>query len=518
MAALYALAIAILTAYGANLLWLSYRHAAADGLREGVPPGTGASPDPPAQWPRVTVQLPLYNEPLVAERLIDSCAQLDYPRALLEVQILDDSSDETSGIAADRALYWQRRGVDVVHVRRLHRTGYKAGALANGLRLATGDYIAIFDADFVPESGFLRQVLPAFSDDRIGLVQARWGHLNAGASLLTRLQSVGLDTHFAVEQRARYASDCFLSFNGTAGVWRRPCIEEAGGWQADTIAEDLDLSYRAQLAGWRFKFLDEVEVPAELPSTMAGLRTQQFRWAKGSVETASKLLRPLWHSDASTRRKVQGSMHLTGHLVFPFVLLAAILHAPLLAAHRAGGGPGEFYFGWMALGLFGFVGFGLAQLLGQRSLYVDWPRRLGAIPAFMAGTIGLSISNTRAVLEALLGKRTPFVRTPKFGDRHQRKESAGGVDRAVSESSQLRRALREATVVHWLEACMLAYSLAGVWVLVSVGEWTALPFQLFFAAGFGLVVAASFRDEPDPRHMPRCDETVVSHTGAAPFP
>lgn len=506
IATIYAIAIAVLTAYGANLLWLSYRHARTDRLREGAVPEPGAFPEPPPAWPRVTVQLPLYNEPLVARRLIDACARLDYPRAKLEIQILDDSSDETTRIAAERATHWQHKGVDVMHVRRLQREGFKAGALANGLRLAQGEFIAVFDADFVPGSGFLRRVLPAFSDKNLGVVQARWGHLNAGASLLTRIQSIGLDTHFAVEQRTRCAANYFMSFNGTAGIWRRACIEDAGGWQSDTIAEDLDLSYRAQLAGWRFQFLDEVEVPAELPSTMKGLRTQQFRWAKGSVETASKLLRPLWASDESMRRKVQGTIHLTGHLVFPFVLLAAILHAPLLAYSNAGGRPGELYFGWMAVGLIGFAGFGLAQLLAQRFLYADWPRRLGAIPAFMAGTIGLSISNTRAVFEALAGKRTPFIRTPKFGNAPEQRPAGAASHLAGRDPSivDLHPTSSRMSVVKWLEVLMLVYSLGGGGILIAMEEWAALPFQFFFAAGFGLVVAATFQAQrPTAPHLSR---------------
>ncbi len=509
-------------AYGANLLWMAWRHAAADRLIEGPVPEPGAFPPPPPSWPRVTVQLPLYNESLVAERLIDACARLDYPRDRLEIQILDDSTDETPRIAAARAAYWQRKGVDVVHVRRRQREGFKAGALANGLRLARGDYVAIFDADFVPRSGFLRRLLPAFSDERIGVVQARWGHLNADASLLTRIQSIGLDTHFAVEQRTRYVSDCFMNFNGTAGIWRRSCIEDAGGWQADTIAEDLDLSYRAQLAGWRFTFLDDVEVPAELPATMTGLRTQQFRWAKGSVETASKLLRPLWTSDESVRRKLQGTIHLTAHVVFPFVLLAALLHAPLLAAHNAGGGPGAVYFGWMSLGLIGFAGFMLALTLAQRHLYVDWPYRLRLLPAFMAGTIGLSISNTRAVVEALVGKRTPFIRTPKFGDepdagraddragtRERRAPATGHTEpepgKATGNRQPAARQRGRLTGIGLLEIAMLVYLLGGVVYLSAVGEWAALPFQILFSAGFGLVVAATFSTERPPVGPARTD-------------
>ncbi|MEX2399884.1 MAG: glycosyltransferase [Rhodothermales bacterium] len=495
MSILYAISIGVLTAYGVNLLWLSYRFARTDMLKAGPVPEPGALPSPLPEWPRVTVQLPFYNEPLVAERLIDACARLDYPAEKLEIQVLDDSVDATPDIVASRVAFWQRRGIDMTHVRRFRRDGFKAGALANGLQLARGRLIAIFDADFVPQPDFLKRLLPVFADDRLGVVQARWGHLNADASLLTRLQSVGLDTHFAVEQRTRNRSDCFMNFNGTAGIWRRACIDDAGGWQGDTIAEDLDLSYRAQLAGWQFRFLDDVAVPAELPSTMSGLRTQQSRWAKGSIETARKLLGPLWASDMSSRRKIQGSVHLTAHAVFPFVLLAALLHAPLLASEHAGSGPGEMYFGWMALGLLGFAGFALAQVLAQRHLYVEWPRRLRFLPAFMAGTIGMCISNTRAVIEALIGRRSAFVRTPKFGDVGPEDDGREAPPQRDAESEPLAEPVRSPrwTLVALLEMAMLAYTVGGVVYLGVIGEWAALPFQILFAAGFGLVVLATFR-------------------------
>ena len=292
-----------------------------------------------------------------------------------------------------------------------------------------------------------------------------------------------------MEQLARRRADCFLHFNGTAGVWRRAAIVDAGGWQADTIAEDLDLSYRAQLAGWGIEFMGDVEVPAELPSTFEGVRTQQFRWTKGSVEAARKLLRSLWTSRESFRRKVQGTFHMTGHLVFPFVLLAGLLHVPMQAAAHAGGGPGQAYFGWMALGLVGFAGFTLAQVCAQRRLYADWPRRLGVLPVFMAGAIGMSIRNTIAVVEAFAGVSSPFVRTPKFGTA-----SSGG--RTAADRSRGRRQNGSAAlrIAYPLEFAMGVYSTAGVAYLLMTGQWDAVVFQLLFAAGFVLVAAATFRE------------------------
>ncbi len=482
LAALYAVSILVLTVYGLNLLWLAWGYARTDRLLDGpVPPADAPAPRPEAGWPGVTVQLPLYNEAHVAERLIDACARLDYPRRKLEIQVLDDSTDETVEIARRRVDHWQQRGLDIVHIRRAERTGYKAGALANGLRLARGEAVALFDADFVPPPDFLRRTVPALlEDEEVGMVQARWGHLNAEASLLTRLQAFGLDAHFAVEQAARQRTGCFINFNGTAGLWRRRCIREAGGWQGDTLTEDLDLSYRAQLAGWRFRFLPALEVPAELPVEMNALRTQQFRWAKGAVETARKLLGPLWRSGQPARVKLEGTAHLTAHLVFPFVLLAALTHAPLLLLKNLGYGPGAAYFALLGLGLVGFAGFFLAQLFAQRALYPDWPRRLALFPVFMAATMGLALSNTRAVAEALTGRRSAFVRTPKYSH-----------DSGAAPWWQSRYAALRLPPVVWGEALLAGYCVAGLGITVAYGEWAAVPFQALFAGGFALVAMAS---------------------------
>lgn len=479
---LYAVAIVMLTAYGGNLLWLSLFHAADEQLIEGSVPDPDTLPDPSDDWPVVTIQLPLYNEAEVAHRLIDACVDLEYPRHKLEIQVLDDSTDETVDRVAERVRYWQEQGVDVVHVRRDDRTGYKAGALANGLRLARGDFVAIFDADFVPDPDFLRRMMPHFfEDDALGMVQARWGHLNRDDSLLTQVQAFGLDAHFALEQHVRQRSDCFMNFNGTAGVWRRTCIEDAGGWEHDTLTEDLDLSYRAQLRGWTFKYVSTPEVPAELPPDMNALRSQQFRWAKGGIETALKLTGRLWRSDEPWRVKLEGTFHLSAHLAFPFILLAALTHAPLLLLQGIGHGPGELYFAAMGFGLVGFVGFFLAHLFAQRRLYPDWGRRLRLFPVFMAGTMGLSLSNTSAVWQAFHGTDTAFIRTPKYG--HDPDDGWW----------QSRYAVAELPTVVWGEALLALYCTTGLGVLIALGEWAAIPFQAFFAAGFALVTVSNLR-------------------------
>jgi cellulose synthase/poly-beta-1,6-N-acetylglucosamine synthase-like glycosyltransferase len=391
--------------------------------------------------------------------------------------VLDDSTDETTVLAAERVQYWQERGLDIVHIRRLDREGYKAGALQNGLRIARGDLIAIFDADFLPTPTFLRQMVPYFDNDKLGMVQARWGHLNADGSLLTRIQAFGLDAHFAIEQYVRNQSGCFMNFNGTAGVWRRACIEDAGGWQGDTLAEDLDLSYRAQLKGWQFRYLHDVEVPAELPVEINALRAQQFRWTKGAAETARKVMRILWRSDQPWRVKVEGTVHLTAHIVFPFVALAAVLHAPLLVLENLGRGPGALYFAIMGFGLLGFVGFFLAQLLAQRALYPDWRRRALFFPLFMAGSMGMALNNTRAIWQALRGKRSAFMRTPKYSET-QTQQGTWWTSRYADA--------RIPPVV-WLEGLLALYCLVGLVVIAAYGEWAAVPFQAFFALAFSLV-------------------------------
>lgn len=479
---LYAVAIAALTAYGGNLLWLSLVHARNEHLEEGPVPDPDDRPTPDDAWPVVTVQLPLYNEAEVARRLIDACATLDYPRSQLEIQLLDDSTDETSDRVARRVTYWQNRGVNITRVQRDDRTGYKAGALANGLRLARGELVAIFDADFVPNPDFLRRMVPHFfGDENLGMVQARWGHLNRDDSLLTKVQAFGLDAHFAIEQHARDLAGCFLNFNGTAGVWRRACIEDAGGWAHDTLTEDLDLSYRAQLCGWDFTYVPTVDAPAELPPDMNALRSQQFRWAKGGVDTALKLLGPLWRSDQSWQVTIEGTFHLTAHFTFPFILLAALTHAPLLLLEGLGRGPGEVYFALMSLGLVGFAGFFLAQLFAQRALHPDWRRRLHLFPVFLAGTMGLSLSNTNAVWQALRGTDTAFIRTPKYGAE------------ADDRWWQSRYAIAEVPRIVWGELGLALYSTAGLGVTIALGEWVAVPFQALFAAGFLLVTASSLR-------------------------
>ncbi len=486
----------ILLLFGVNLLLLAMAFANADRLRPGMAPPLGSasllSNRSPSELPTVTVQLPVYNERFVINRLIDACAALNYPRELLDIQVLDDSTDDTAVIAEARVSYWKERGVRILHIRRSDRSGYKAGALQQGLQFSNAQFIAVFDADFVPPPNFLLSVIPEFDQNEIGMVQARWGHLNADESLLTRIQSFGLDTHFAIEQRVRNLTGCFINFNGTAGVWRRACIDGAGGWSADTLAEDLDLSYRAQLGGWKFKFLSQTVAPAELPSEMNSFRAQQFRWTKGTTQTALKMLVPLWKSKFPLSVKLEGTVHLTAHLVFPMILLLALSHAPLLYVKSRTGLPNDLFFALLSIGFLGFVGFFLAQLLAQRELYPDWRRRMILFPAFMAGSMGLAVSNTRAIFQALRGQKSAFVRTPKLSN--ELRNSDGGAENAASTNSYLNQSL---PWIVWVEFGIFVYTLAGLLWLIASKQWIAIPFQALLVAGFGLVIGYSFYSARD---------------------
>ncbi|TDI69023.1 MAG: glycosyltransferase [Bacteroidetes bacterium] len=472
---LYAASIIILSIYGLNLLVLSLIQAFRELTKTGLPSagetGEPLGPDPP----HVTIQLPIYNEAHVVRRIIDACARLSYPRHRFEIQILDDSDDETSGIIADCVRRWKHEGIDMVHVQRNSRDGFKAGALKHGTALAKGDLIAIFDADFVPQTSFLEQTIPHFNEPNVGMVQARWGHINEDHSLLTRIQAFGLDAHFALEQRVRSATDCFINFNGTAGVWRRTCIEDAGGWSSETLTEDLDLSYRAQLKGWKFVYKPDIEVPAELPVSMNAFRDQQFRWTKGALQTARKTLGPLWKSSHPPRVKWEGTIHLSAIAVFPALALAALCHPALIVIRESGHGPGPTYFGFLSVGMIGLVGFFLAQVIAQRSLYTDWAHRLWNFPLFMSGGIGMSLNNCRAFLDVILGRQTEFVRTPKH-------DVLSEVGRDLWLQSPYTK--NQIPVIAYVEAIFALYSIIGLGYMIAVGAWTAIPFQIVFATGF----------------------------------
>jgi cellulose synthase/poly-beta-1,6-N-acetylglucosamine synthase-like glycosyltransferase len=421
---------------------------------------------------RVTVQLPIFNERYVVERLIDAVAALDWPADCLQIQVLDDSTDETTALARAAVARWREAGVDISLRRREDRAGFKAGALEAGLAEATGEFVAVFDADFLPPPDFLKQVMPHFSEG-VGMVQARWGHLNNDYSLLTRLQAVLLDGHFVIEHTARNRSGRFFNFNGTAGVWRTRCIRDAGGWQHDTLTEDLDLSYRAQMAGWGFVYLPGVVTPAELPVSLSAFKSQQHRWAKGSIQTALKLLPRILRSPQPAAIKLEAVAHLTANLAYPLMMLVALLIPPSLLV-RWRWQVSET--GWLDVTAFvlASLSVGVFYTVSQVSVYRDWRRRVALIPAVMALGIGMGVNQTRAVFEALAGRTSPFVRTPKSG---------------VTRRGE-RRAAAYRLRLGWgplLEGALSLYHLAGIGLAVSEGYYLALPFQLLFCLGFGYV-------------------------------
>ncbi len=415
---LYVAVSAVLLLYAANayyLIWacLSARRGLrkrnAEEFREGTEDLRQAK-----TWPLVTTQVPLYNEIAVAGRVIHAVAAMDYPAGRHEIQILDDSTDETCAVVDGVVASLQAQGVPIVVIRRTDRTGYKAGALAEGLLQCRGELIAIFDADFVPPTDFLRRTVPLLVARRdVGWVQARWGHLNEDGSCLTQAQAVGIDGHFAIDQIARSGTPgLFMNFNGTAGVWRKSAIADAGGWTADTLTEDLDLSYRAQLRGWRGVYLPDLVVPGELPADAAAFKSQQFRWAKGSLQTAIKLVPALFQSDVRLMAKIQAWFHLTHYAIHPFILLFALLSLPLVWLLPSG------WEGWGWANVL-IVGLSLAPSIfyatGQCLLHKNWPARLLRLPFLILAGIGLALSNSRAVYEAVNGKKSPFLRTPKQG-------------------------------------------------------------------------------------------------------
>ncbi len=468
----YYLVLGVLALYGAHrlvLVWRCWRHR-----------GRAAPPSaPPAEWPLVTVQLPLYNERYVVERLLAAVAALDYPADRLEIQVLDDSTDETSALAAAAVERLRARGLAAEHRRRGHRRGFKAGALADGLAEARGELVALFDADFVPAPDFLLATVPFFHDPAVGMVQARWDHLNRDASLLTRVQALLLDGHFAVEHRARHLAGCFFNFNGTAGVWRRQAIAGAGGWTGDTLTEDLDLSYRAQLAGWKFVYLPAVAVPAELPGETRSFKAQQRRWAEGSVQTARKLLPRILAARLPWRVKLEAGVHLTANLCYPLMVALSLLLFPAMLLRRDSSL-------WLVLcvDLPLFAAATLSVLGFYLASQVLLERRVGAaarlLPAVMALGLGLAPNNARAAVSGLRRRGGVFERTPKIGLEASSAGAAADRRYRVDRDPMLAS---EGILAGYLALCCAA--------AVASGMWLALPFLGLFLHGYSAMFVLS---------------------------
>ncbi len=465
--------LSLLGAHRLLMVLLYLRH------RKEAPRPAGAFPEPPF----VTVQLPLYNEKFVAPRLLEAAAALDWPREKLEIQVLDDSTDETREVVASKVEELRARGIPMVHLHRKERRGFKAGALAEGLEKARGEFVAVFDADFLPPRNFLKRTVPFFTDPRVGMVQARWGHLNRSHSLLTAVQAVLLDGHFLLEHTARNRSGRFFNFNGTAGIWRRRAIEEAGGWAHDTLTEDLDLSYRAQLAGWKFVYLPDLVVPGELPAEMNAFKSQQHRWTKGALENSRKLLPLLWKAPVPLKVKLEATIHMTSNLAYLCMLLVSLILLPVLSWRLA---HANTWLTWAADGFILLAATVSVLLFYALSQGVQGGRRLlrslFLFPLLMALGIGISLNNALAVLEGLAGKKSPFVRTPKTGGAPLGRRGPGQGDYQARIGP-----------LPWIEILLGLYILPAVALTASHGLWASAALVALFSGGFlyvGLLSAA----------------------------
>lgn len=433
--------------------------------------------------PIVTIQLPVYNEFYVIERLLENIVRINYPTEKLEIQVLDDSTDESKEKASKIIEKLRADGHNIYHITRKDRTGYKAGALKHGLESAKGEFIAIFDADFLPQSDWLIKTLPYFKNPEIGVVQTKWGHINRDYSLLTRVQAFALDAHFTLEQIGRNFKGHFINFNGTAGIWRKSCIIESGNWQSDTLTEDLDLSYRAQLNQWKFRYLDHVETPAELPITIAAARSQQFRWNKGGAETFGKIKQVLWQNRLiSPNTKFHGYMHLLNSSMFIGILLVAILSLPVLYIKHDTANI-EWYFIIASFFILTTLIFFICYWFMYKSIYgnrlKDFIKYLGMFLVFFSIAMGFSFHNTMAVLEGHLKKKSEFIRTPKFNIRTVKED--------WKNNKYLQKGIKPRNLIEGLLMVYFGFALYSAFVVTEGGDYGFFPFHLMLFLGFAYV-------------------------------
>ena len=461
------LGLSVFGAHRLRILWLYWRH------RKAEPQATGKFEN----LPDVTIQLPLFNEMHVVDQLLEAVSQLDYPREKLQIQILDDSTDDTQQVCEEGAARLRARGFEVEYRHRDNRTGFKAGALEEAMPTARGEFLLIFDADFMPPSDMLQKMIHHFSDDKVGMVQARWGHINKRDSLLTRLQAMMLDGHLVLEQTARSRGGFFLNFNGTAGIWRKSTILNAGGWEHDTLTEDMDLSYRAQMKGWRFVYLKDILVPAELPPDMDGFKSQQHRWTKGSIQVCKKILGTVWKSDAPLSVKLEATAHLAANFTYLLMFGVVVLMYPANFVFQNSWQKAllldlpVFFFASFSVILFYLTAQGAQRPWG-------WLRALPYLPLLLALGIGMSINNGKAVLEALFNQQSDFVRTPKYGQQAA----------PVRKRSKYKAAR---SVTFWIEFILAAYFTFLVGMALLKGNWLSVPFLAMFQFGFLYVVIGS---------------------------
>ena len=470
----YFLVMIVLASYGLHryvLVYLYYKHRKNR---------TTEPRERFAELPRVTIQLPIFNEQFVVDRLVDAVCRIQYPREKLDIQLLDDSTDETVDVARAVVERYAALGHPITYHHRTNREGFKAGALQAGMNSAKGEFIAIFDADFMPPEDFLLRTVHFFTDPKIGMVQTRWTHINRHYSFLTEVESILLDGHFVLEHGARSRSHVFFNFNGTAGMWRRAAIEEAGGWQHDTLTEDTDLSYRAQLKGWRFRYLQDVECPAEVPVEMTAFKTQQARWAKGLIQTSLKVLPNVMRSDAPLHIKIEAWFHLTANISYPLMIVLSVLLMPAMII--------RFYQGWFQmlyidLPLFMASTFSISSfyLTSQKELFPGkWLRTFLYLPFLMALGIGLTITNSKAVIEALLGVKSPFARTPKYR-----------VESKKDSAARAKKYRKRLGLVPWIELAIGCYFALTVWYAIVNENYFTVPFLCIFVLGYWYTGAMS---------------------------
>ena len=471
----YFIVMLILAFYGIHryqLVWLYYRNRKNE-AHSNLPPAHFEE----AQLPFVTIQLPIFNEQFVIDRLIDACCRLEYPRDRFEIQLLDDSTDETIGVARGIVERYAAGTADlapqpIYYIHRTNRHGYKAGALEEGLKVAKGQLIAIFDADFVPPPTWIMQVVHHFAVQGVGMVQTRWTHLNRDYSFLTQVEAILLDGHFVLEHGGRSRAGVFFNFNGTAGMWRREAIDEAGGWQHDTLTEDTDLSYRAQLKGWKFKYLQDVECPAELPIEMTAFKTQQARWAKGLIQTAKKILPTILRSKAPFHVKLEAWYHLTANISYPLMIVLSTLLMPAMII-RSWQGPLQMFLIDLPLFMASTMSVSSFYLVSQKELFPKtWYKTFLYLPFLMALGVGLTITNTKAVLEALVGHKSAFARTPKYRVL------------AKGEKSQAKVYRKRLGIIPWIELAIGCYFAGTIWYALTTENYFTVPFLLLFVLGY----------------------------------
>src|SRR5271170_3608495 len=463
----YFIVLILLAAYGMHryvLVYLYYKHKEK---RTTEPAGYFE------ELPRVTVQLPIFNEQYVVERLLESICKLNYPREKLDIQVLDDSTDETVEVARNLVERYAALGNAISYHHRENREGFKAGALAEGLKTAKGEFVAIFDADFTPAEDFLLRTIHHFTGPKIGMVQTRWTHINRNYSFLTQVEAILLDGHFVLEHSARARSGVFFNFNGTAGIWRRAAIDEAGGWQHDTLTEDTDLSYRAQLKGWKFIYLQDVECPAELPVEMTAFKTQQARWAKGLIQTGKKILPRVLRSDAPWHTKLEAWYHLTANISYPLMIVLSVLLMPAMII-RSWQGYIQMLLIDFPLFIASTMSVSTFYMVSQKELYPrSWYMSIMYVPFVMAlGGVGLTITNTKAVLEALFGVKSAFARTPKYKVKKK------------GERTQAKVYRKRLGIVPWIELAIGCYFAWTVYYAISTDNFFTVPFLLLFVFGY----------------------------------